>query len=119
DRFLANNLATGFTDVRGKGRVLLLEDYQHRGEFHALVESLRNEGIETDVVASDQAFASLAELQRYDSVILANVPRVAGDSAGSFVSLTDEQIGMLVRNTKELGCGLVMIGGQRSFGAGG
>ena len=35
------------------------------------------------------------------------------------MSLTDEQIGMLVQNTKELGCGLVMIGGQRSFGAGG
>ena len=35
DRFLANNLATGFTDVRGKGRVLLLEDYQHPGEFDA------------------------------------------------------------------------------------
>lgn len=119
DRYKANNLATGFTDVRGKGRVLLLEDYLHRGEFDTLVESLRNEGIEIDVVASDQAFSSLADLQRYDSVILANVPRVAGDAAGSFVSLTDEQIGMLVRNTKELGCGLVMIGGQRSFGAGG
>lgn len=119
DRFLANNLATGFTDVRGKGRVLLLEDYQHPGEFDALVESLRNEGIETDVVTSDRAFSSLAALQRYDSVILANLPRVAGDAAGSFVSLTDEQIGMLVQNTKELGCGLVMIGGERSYGAGG
>ncbi|MDZ4657282.1 MAG: VWA domain-containing protein [Bythopirellula sp.] len=119
DRFLANNVATGFTDVRGKGRVLLLEDYQFPGEFDALVKSLRNEGVETDVVTSDRAFSSLAELQRYDSVILANVPRVAGDAAGSFVSLSDEQIGMLVRNTKELGCGLVMIGGQRSFGAGG
>jgi uncharacterized membrane protein len=119
DRFLANNLATGFTDVRGKGRVLLLEDYQHPGEFDALVDSLRNEGIATDVVTSDRAFSSLADLQRYDSVILANVPRVAGDAAGSFVSLSDEQIGMLVQNTKELGCGLVMIGGQRSYGAGG
>lgn len=119
DRFLANNVATGFTDVRGKGRVLLLEDYQHPGEFDALVESLRKEGIDTDVVASDRAFSSLADLQRYDSVILANVPRIASDTAGSFVSLSDEQIGMLVQNTKELGCGLVMLGGQRSFGAGG
>ncbi len=119
DRFLANNVATGFTDVRGKGRVLLLEDYQHPGEFDALVDSLRKEGIETDVIASDRAFSSLADLQRYDSVILANVPRVASDAAGSFVSLTDERIRMLVQNTKELGCGLVVLGGQRSFGAGG
>lgn len=119
DRFLANNAATGFTDVRGKGRVLLLEDYQFPGEFDALVESLRHEGIETDVMASDRAFSSLADLQRYDSVILANVPRVAGDTGGSFVSISDEQIGMLVQNTKQLGGGLVMIGGQRSYGAGG
>jgi uncharacterized membrane protein len=119
DRFLANNTATGFTDVRGKGRVLLVEDYQHQGEFNALIESLREEGIEIDAVTSDQAFSSLAELQRYDSVILANVPRIAGDSAGSFVSLSDDQIDMLVSNTKELGSGLIMMGGPRSFGAGG
>ena len=34
-------------------------------------------------------------------------------------SFTDEQIKMLVRNTEELGCGLIMIGGPNSFGAGG
>jgi Mg-chelatase subunit ChlD len=119
DRFVANNLATGFTDVRGKGRVLLIEDHQYPGEFHALVESLRQSGLEVDVRPSDRAFSSLAELQRYDSVLLANVPRTTDLAADSFVSLSDDQIEMLVRNTKELGCGLVMLGGSRSFGAGG
>lgn len=119
DRYLANNLATGYTDVRGQGRVLLVEDALHRGEFDLLAGSLRGEGLEMDVVTSDKAFSSLADLQRYDSVLLANVPRVAENESGSIVSFTNGQIEMLVRNTKQLGSGLVMIGGDRSFGAGG
>ena len=35
--------------------------------------------IQVTVQASDELFTSLAELQRYDSVILANVPRSSGD----------------------------------------
>jgi Mg-chelatase subunit ChlD len=119
DRFAANNMATGFTDVRGKGRVLLVEDPQFPGEFAALVESLREAGLEVDVRPSDQAFSSLAELQRYDSVLLANVPRTTDNVADAYLSLTDQQVEMLARNTQELGCGLVMLGGPRSFGAGG
>jgi uncharacterized membrane protein len=34
-------------------------------------------------------------------------------------SFSDEQIKMLVRNTEQFGCGLVMLGGENSFGAGG
>ena len=34
-------------------------------------------------------------------------------------NFSDEQIAMLVRNTEQFGCGLVMIGGASSFGAGG
>jgi uncharacterized membrane protein len=58
-------------------------------------------------------------------VILANVPRVsmgAGDTdqaESDVTSFSDEQIEMLVRNTEELGCGLIMLGGPNSFGAGG
>lgn len=119
DRFVANNVATGFTDVRGKGRVLLVEDHQHQGEFTPLVESLRASGLEVDVRSSDQAFASLADLQRYDSVLLGNLPRTTDSASEAFASLSDDQVEMLVRNTKEMGCGLVMLGGTRSFGAGG
>lgn len=120
-----NNVATAFTHVRGKGHVLLIEDWEHPGEFDKLVASLRDEGLEVTKRTSNQLFGSLAELQRYDSVVLANTPRTSGfDRAGAISTDTisgfsDEQIGMLVRNTEELGCGLVMLGGDRSFGAGG
>ncbi len=59
---------------------------------------------------TDEPIVSLAELQPFDTVILANVPREA---------FTDEQISMLVRNTHTMGSGLIMLGGENSFGAGG
>jgi uncharacterized membrane protein len=47
------------------------------------------------------------------------VPRSSGFDASNVVSFSNEQIRMLVRNTEELGCGLIMLGGPNSFGAGG
>lgn len=114
-----NNRATAFTHVRGKGQVLVIEDWENPGEFDGFVAALRKEGLETTVQASNQLFTSLPELQRYDSVILANVPRSSGFEASNISSFSDRQIRMLVRNTEELGCGLVLLGGPNSFGAGG
>ncbi len=121
-----NNSASGFTYVRGKGQVLLIEDFEHRGEFDTLVQRLRTEGLQVAVQPSNRLFTSLAELQRFDTVILANVPRASGFGgaggglvdSGSLSGFDDGQIEMLVRNTEELGCGLIMLGGDRSFGAG-
>ena len=114
-----NNSATAFTHVRGKGRVLLIEDWQNKGEFDLLVERLRANNIEVTMQPSNELFTGLDELQAYDSVILANVPRSSGSTADDIVNFSDEQIRMLVRNTEHMGCGLVMLGGPRSFGAGG
>jgi uncharacterized membrane protein len=119
DALAQNNRATAFTHVEGKGLVLLIEDWEHPGEFDYLVERLRHEGLEVNVQPSNRLFTSLPELQRYDSVILANVPRSSGEDAANVSSFSDEQIRMLVRNTEELGCGLIMLGGPNSFGAGG
>src|SRR6185436_16518312 len=82
-------------------------------------ERLRHEGLEVTVQPSNRLFSSLPELQRYDTIILANVPQSSGDDANNVTSFSDDQIKMLVRNTEELGCGLIMIGGPNSFGAGG
>ncbi len=68
---------------------------------------------------SDELFSSLGELQRYDSIILANVARSSGTDADDLQSFSDEQIEALVRNTQQMGCGLIMLGGPDSFGPGG
>ncbi|MEX2176701.1 MAG: glutamine amidotransferase [Pirellulaceae bacterium] len=116
-----NNSASAFTHVRGKGRVLLIEDWENPREFEFLIQSLGKQNIEVDVMPSDRLFTGLAELQGYDCVVLANVPRASGGDVANkeVTNFSDEQITMLVRNTEQFGCGLVMLGGDRSFGAGG
>ncbi len=110
DAMLQNNRATAFAHVRGRGQVLLIESYEQRGQYDRLVQGLRNQNIEVVVRPSDQAFDTLADLQQYDTIVLANVPRD---------HLTDGHIDMLVRNTQQLGAGLIMLGAPHSFGAGG
>ena len=119
DAIAQNNSASAFTYVRGKGRVLLIEDGNALGEFARLVEVLQANSIEVDIMPSTQIFTSAAELLQYDSVILANVPRSTGKDVNSTESFNDSQVRMLVRNCEEMGCGIVMLGGDRSFGAGG
>ncbi len=114
-----NNQATAFTHVRGKGRVLLIENWETPGLFDAVVTALRENDIEVVVQPSNQLFSSLAELQGYDSVLLANVPRSSGEDSNSVASFSDEQIRMLVHSTETFGSGMIMLGGEHSFGAGG
>lgn len=123
DRVAQNNRATAYTHVRGSGHVLMIEDWTNRdesglGEFNYLAERLRRENIECTVQFTDELFSSLAELQRYDSVILANAPRSSGN-AEQLADFSDSQVEMLVRNVQQIGSGLIMLGGPNSLGAGG
>ncbi len=115
DAMPQNNRATAFTHVRGKGQVLLIEDFKNPGQFDQLVEQLKQQNLEVAVLGSNELFTRQAELLIYDTVVLANVPRATDEN----VSFTDDQIRMLVNNTREMGSGLVMLGGDNGFGAGG
>ncbi|MFO0915604.1 MAG: VWA domain-containing protein [Pirellulales bacterium] len=121
DALPQNNRSTSFTQVLGKGHILLIEDWENPGNFDFLVQRLRQEGLQVTVQPSNDLFTSLGELQRYDSILLADVPRTSGSEGvgDSVTSFSDDQVAMLVRNTQEMGCGLVMLGGPNSFGAGG
>ncbi|WP_417737908.1 VWA domain-containing protein [Rosistilla oblonga] len=114
-----NNRAVAFANVRGQSRVLLIEPATEPGAWEEFADRLREENIEVVVEPSDATFSSLAQLQAYDSVILANVPRVGGDAADSLQWFNDDQIEILVRNTQQLGAGLLMIGGPDALGVGG
>lgn len=119
DTFAENNEATAFTHVRGRGQVLFIEDWAKAGQFDKLIDLLGRQKLEVTVQPSNRLFASLAELQRYDLVVLADVARTSGDAADQLTQFSDEQIDMLVLNTRHFGSGLLMIGGPDSFGAGG
>ncbi len=77
-----------------------------RGQYDFLVERLRKENLQVTVRSTRDPVTSLGELQPYDTVILANCPRE---------QFSDEQIRMLVYNTRELGAGLILLGGEQSF----
>lgn len=119
DRMVQNNEATAFTHVRGAGRVLLIENWAERGNYDYLVQRLRASKLEVRVRPSDSPFESLAQLQGYDAIILADVPRSSATAEGQVSNFSDNQIQMLVRAVEQMGVGLIMMGGPNSFGAGG
>jgi uncharacterized membrane protein len=119
DKRSINNVAEGFTHARGKAQVLLIEGT--RGEHAELVKALREKEIEvrpllapkidgSGGVGGDPLPTDLAQLQPYDAVILANVPKEA---------FTESQHQLFASNTHDMGAGLLMLGGRDSFGAGG
>ncbi len=111
DTLLENNVAEAFTFVKGKGRVLYVDNVSgNRGDI--LAKALGDESINVEHIGVDAFPNSLIELQNFDAIILANVPRGAG-------GLGDEQQKMLASYVHDLGGGLVMIGGPDTFGAGG
>ena len=110
DTMRQNNRATTFTHIQGTGQVLLIEDQDHLGQHERLIKALNEQNLEVTKLSSEQPFSTLAELQVFDTVVIANVPRE---------HFTDAQIQMLVRNTQQLGAGLVMLGAPNGFGAGG
>jgi uncharacterized membrane protein len=119
DRRAVNNVAEGFTHARGVAEVLLIEG--NRGEHDHLVKALREKEIKVTVLAAgtvegsgnvggDPLPTDLAQLQPYDTIILANVPKD---------TLTENQQEMIAANVHDMGAGLVMLGGAHSFGQGG
>lgn len=113
DTIAANNAATAFTFVRGKGRVLYIDNVAS-GRGTILRQALQRQGIEMDETRTrvDQFPAGAVELQNYDAVILANVPCGPG-------GITDDQGKALATYVHDMGGGLVVIGGPDALGAGG
>lgn len=119
DSIKQNNRATAFSYARGKGRVMLIEDIANPGHYDLLIEALRESEIEVEVRNASQLYSNLIELQSYDAVILAGVPRTSGESDTELHSFTDEHIEILVRSAQQFGTGIFMLGGPEAFGAGG
>jgi len=110
-----NNSATTHVIALGQRRILVVE--QKISDHELLVNRLRvmaNSKYKVQAIAAaslPQNKTDLAVfLAQYDCVILANVPAEL---------LNEEQQEMIRSNTEAQGCGLVMIGGPDSFGAGG
>lgn len=109
DTVAVNNRAQAFTLVKGRGRVLLVDNVGGDSGL-VLPKALSERQLNLDVIRPDGFPRDLAELTRYDAVIFQNVPADR---------ITGAQQAMLARYVNDLGGGFVMIGGPDSFGAGG
>src|SRR5579859_1625651 len=103
-----NNHYTAYNFVAGKPRVLLVEG--HPVEATALRGALAAAGLDTDLVAAAALPLDLTQLAGYEAVVLVDVPLPALPTGGQ------EALQTYVR---DLGRGLVVVGGEESYGAGG
>lgn len=108
DSAAQNNTYSAFTFIQGQPSVLLIEG--HNGEATPLLSALRAASITVNLIAVKDTPVDLRELARYDSVVLDNVP------ASSLPPGAMETMQSYVR---DLGRGLVAVGGQESFALGG
>lgn len=108
DTFYQNNRLSAFTEVIGAPRVLLVASDER--EIASLRTVLSASGLQVDVQGPRDLPIGLAPLSGYDSVILANV---------SAAELAGDRMAYLQAYVRDLGRGLVVIGGPDSFGVGG
>ncbi|MBS0192351.1 MAG: VWA domain-containing protein [Phycisphaerales bacterium] len=108
DTLPENNAASAFTLTPGSGSVLVL----HGGDRDPspLAKTLGEEGFQVEPLPARLAPADPLTLQGYDLVILENV---------GAEELPEQTQRLLASAVRDLGLGLVMVGGDNSFGAGG
>ncbi len=111
DNIAQNNTSTAVTFVAGKGKVLVLQrDQNGEKEVETLLAALAQAKIETEVRVASQAPATLTEFSTFDAIVMVN------QSAYDYTQKQQEDLRQYV---SDAGGGLVMIGGDQSFGAGG
>ena len=108
DRIPQNNRASGFANVRGEPRVLIVSsDPDHDAP---LAGALRGAKLEVELGDITAMPGSLAGIQAFDTIFLSNIN--AGDLGRDAMLLLESAV-------RDFGVGLVCIGGDQAFAAGG
>ena len=108
DSVFQNNEGLSFTQGTRRSQVLYLAGED--GELNHLTLALRQQGLDIVHKAVEDLPQSIHSLLDYSAIILDNV---------SGKTLSYEAMENLEKYVKDLGGGLVMVGGDKSFGAGG
>ncbi|MDQ3938668.1 MAG: VWA domain-containing protein, partial [Chloroflexota bacterium] len=108
DTFGQNNIGDSHTVVKGEPRILLvLGSDDAGGNLRPALEAQRQDVTE---LTPEEVPTDLSGLASYDAVVLADVPAAR---------LGAQRMAALQIFVRDLGRGLVMIGGPQSYGAGG
>ena len=108
DTLLDNNAASAVVFASGKPSVLVVDS--ELKETNHFRWALEEQDMSVQVRPVEGIPRSLAELQKFDCLVLSNVPAT---------SMTLQQMEIVRTYVESLGGGLVMIGGDQSFGLGG
>jgi uncharacterized membrane protein len=103
-----NNRATGFATVRGEPRLLVVS--ADPGQDRQLAAALQTPRLKVSLVDLKGFPSTLAEMQSYDAIFISNL--AAGDLG------TDRQK-LLESAVRDFGVGLVCVGGDQTYAAGG
>ncbi len=109
DAILENNRSTAITFVEGTGNILVV-DPSVGVESAPLVDALRQGSLEVEVVEPEALTTGADSFSGYDAIVLVNVPKWSIDGE------TDRLLRAYVH---DLGGGLLMMGGDETFGQGG
>lgn len=108
DTYGENNVGEALIRVVGPPHVLLVE--QSAGDAASLESALQSVGILATAITPAQMPRTASDLAAYQSVVLVNIPAS---------SLGADGMSLLQTATRDLGTGLVVIGGSDSYGPGG
>ena len=103
-----NNRATSFATVRGDPRILVVS--ADPNEDKQLLNALQSSKLEVKMVGINGFPSSLAEMQSYDSIFISNL--AAGDLGADRQALLESAV-------KDFGVGVVCVGGDQTYAAGG
>jgi uncharacterized membrane protein/Mg-chelatase subunit ChlD len=108
DPLTENNRQLAYIDVVGKAKVLIV--FGEEGPPTALAQSLTVQGLAPELRRWTELPQTLSEFLQYDAIVLDNAP-------GLGVSLAKMEA--MEKYVRDGGGGLIMLGGDRSFGPGG
>src|SRR4029077_11287275 len=103
-----NNRATVFTTVRGEPRILIVSADPEQDK--QLAAALQTSRVEINLVPINGFPATLAEMQSYDTIFISNL--AAGDLGVDRQKLLESAV-------RDFGVGLVCVGGDQTYAAGG
>lgn len=108
DLIAQNNRATGFTRVQGDPTILIVSS-DPTGDAK-LAQALTSVQLKVKITDMGSFPSTLAEMQNYDAIFLSNIS--AGD-------LSRDRMKLLESAVRDFGVGLVCVGGDQSYAAGG
>ena len=108
DTMAENNHWQTFTEIQGRPKVLRL--YDPPDQETPLVQALRQQGLDVRSLPWQDLPHMLGDYLEYAALVFDNVP-------GFGISVS--QMEVLERYVRDMGGGVLMLGGEKSFGAGG